>query len=203
MKYLVLFAVAALFGCVQCDKECFRGVFKECMREPVPTDRMTLCDEFKYQIDCVARVANKCNMPFKEDADQLKRSVTTLCSLDGMKAWFDTEKACFKKSVNDKQCTGPLDEATSNLKTSEDFIRANKKVCKLFEPYSNCVEEKVEKNCGTAAQHLFDWIYKPFRSMSNSLCEELILPADEKDSRPDNFGLLNIYFTVVGVFFAS
>ncbi|KAF8771698.1 hypothetical protein HNY73_019078 [Argiope bruennichi] len=111
MKYLVLFAVAALFGCVQCDKECFRGVFKECMREPVPMDRMTLCDEVKYQVDCVARVANKCNMPFKADADKLKTGVMRVCTLDAIKQWFLKENLASGKSVNDSPSYwSPLDE---------------------------------------------------------------------------------------------
>ncbi|GBM91707.1 hypothetical protein AVEN_236628-1, partial [Araneus ventricosus] len=70
----------------------------------------------------------------------------------------------------------------------------------LFEPYSNCVEDKVEKNCGSLNQVLFNWLYNPLRNLSNSLCEQLILPADEKDSRPDNFGVLNVYGNVKAVF---
>ncbi|GBN84249.1 hypothetical protein AVEN_110066-1 [Araneus ventricosus] len=203
MKFLILFAVAAVFGSVHCDVECFRGVFKECQRDNVPLERLTLCDEIQYQVTCFSRVAYKCNMPFKVDADELKIAVMRVCRGDGIQKWFDEEKACYKKAVNDSVCTEPINEALRDFKTPEDFIRANKKVCNLFEPYSNCVEDKVEKNCGRISQVLFNWLYNPMRKLSNSLCEQLILPADEKDGRPDNFGMLNVYASVAAIFISA
>ncbi|GBM95595.1 hypothetical protein AVEN_122412-1 [Araneus ventricosus] len=199
MKFLIFFSVAAVFGSVHCDVECFRGVFKECVREPVPQEKMTLCDEIQYQIECVYRKALKCKMPFWRDALELFNGVRVACTI---KEWFDKDKACYIKAINDSVCVEPINEAMRDIKTNEDLIRANKKVCNLFEPYSNCVQEDVEKNCHSTVLsiNLFNNIYKPLRGLSNSLCEQLIVPADEKDSRPDNFGVLNVYASVAAIF---
>ncbi|XP_055953167.1 uncharacterized protein LOC129988905 [Argiope bruennichi] len=203
MKFLILFATAVVFGTVQCDTECFRKVFKDCVREPVPMDKMTLCDELSYQIQCFTRNAYKCDMSFKTSAFELEIAVTRICRTDAVKKWFDEEKECYKKSVNASECVGPINQAMSDLKTPEDFILSNKKVCNLFKPYSTCARETVEENCGRINKVLFDWLFVPLQRLSNSLCEELILPADEKDTRPDNFGNLNVFATVAAIFFAN
>ncbi|KAF8771695.1 hypothetical protein HNY73_019075 [Argiope bruennichi] len=79
----------------------------------------------------------------------LRTSIAVLrISNRAVKKWFDEEKECYKKSVNATQCVGPINEAMSDLKTPEDFILANKKVCNLFKPYSTCARETVEENCG-------------------------------------------------------
>ncbi|GBM82057.1 hypothetical protein AVEN_224075-1 [Araneus ventricosus] len=114
---------------------------------------------------------------------------------------FDGEKACYKRAINDNACVEPIIEVMSDLETTEDIIRANKKICNLFEPYSNCVKENVEKNCNRTllSMILFKDLFNPLRNLSNSLCEQLILPEDE-DSRHDNFGMLNVYEAVVAIF---
>ncbi|XP_055953960.1 uncharacterized protein LOC129989440 isoform X2 [Argiope bruennichi] len=200
MKFLILFATAVLFGTVQCDTECFRKVIKDCVRDAVPMEKMTLCDELFNEIQCFTRNAYKCDMPFKTSSDELEIAVTRICRTDAVKKWFDKEKECYKKSVNASECVGPINQAMSDPKTPEDFILANKKVCNLFKPYSTCVSETVEENCGRMNKHLFDWLFVPIQRLSNSLCEELILPADEKDTRPDNFGKLNVFGTVAAIF---
>ncbi|CAL1296777.1 unnamed protein product [Larinioides sclopetarius] len=199
MKFLILFAVAAFVGSVHCDQECFRAVFKECVREPVPQERMELCDEIKFQIDCVYRKAYKCKMPFWNDVLELYNGIEVACTL---KEWFDKDKACYMKAINDSVCVEPINEVMRDLKTPEDFIRANKKVCNLFGSYSTCVQEDVEKNChGTVlSNNFFSNVYGTHLKLSNSLCEQLILPADEKDSRPDNFGMINVYASVAAIF---
>ncbi|KAF8771691.1 hypothetical protein HNY73_019071 [Argiope bruennichi] len=170
MKFLILFATAVLFETVQCDKECFRKVFKDCVREPVRMDKMTL---------------------FKS------------CSKSNFASGFDEQKECYKKSLNASQCIEPINQVMTDLTTPEAFILANKKACNLFKPYSTCARETVEENCGTINKVLFDWLFVPLQRLSSSLCEELILPADEKDTRPDNFGNLNVFATVAAIFLAN
>ncbi|CAL1296769.1 unnamed protein product [Larinioides sclopetarius] len=203
MKFLILFAVGAFFGAVHCDQECFRAVFKECVREPVPKERMTLCDEIKFEIECLSRLANKCNMDFKVQAEELKISVESLCSGGAFQKLFDEERDCYKRAVNDSECVGPINEAMRSLLTTEEIIKANKRVCNLFEPYSVCVGKSVLKNCGFASRILFDTLYNPLNDLSNSICEQLILPADEKDSRPDNFGMLNVFASLAAIFLSA
>ncbi|KAF8771692.1 hypothetical protein HNY73_019072 [Argiope bruennichi] len=152
---------------------------------------------------CFTRNAYKCDMSFKTSAFELEIAVTRICRTDAVKKWFDEEKECYKKSVNASECVGPINQAMSDLKTPEDFILSNKKVCNLFKPYSTCARETVEENCGRINKVLFDWLFVPLQRLSNSLCEELILPADEKDTRPDNFGNLNVFATVAAIFFAN
>ncbi|XP_055951640.1 uncharacterized protein LOC129987719 [Argiope bruennichi] len=203
MKFLILFATAVLFETVQCDKECFRKVFKDCVREPVRMDKMTLCGELSYRIQCFTRKAYKCDMPFKTSSDELEIAITRICRTDAVKKWFDEQKECYKKSLNASQCIEPINQVMTDLTTPEAFILANKKACNLFKPYSTCARETVEENCGTINKVLFDWLFVPLQRLSSSLCEELILPADEKDTRPDNFGNLNVFATVAAIFLAN
>ncbi|GBM89528.1 hypothetical protein AVEN_188295-1 [Araneus ventricosus] len=203
MKFLILFAFGALLGSVHCDQECFRAVFKECVREPVAQERMTLCDEIKYQIECLSRLADKCNMDFRVEAEELKINVQRLCNGGAIQKLFDEEKACYKRAVNDSECVRPINEAMRSLLTTEEIIKANKKVCNLFKPYSACVGKSVLTNCGFTSRILFNTLYYPLYDLSNSLCEQLILPADEKDSRPDNFGILNVFASLAAIFLSS
>ncbi|CAL1296776.1 unnamed protein product, partial [Larinioides sclopetarius] len=79
-------------------------------------------------------------------------------------------------------CVKPIIEAMKDRKETEDFIRANKKICDLFEPYSDCVEENVEQDCNNLDRsvHLFNRLYKGFHDLSKFVCEQLILSADGK-----------------------
>ncbi|CAL1296780.1 unnamed protein product [Larinioides sclopetarius] len=199
MKFLLLFTIAAFVGSVHCDQECFRTVFKECVKEPVPQERMELCYEIKQQIICVSEKARECQMPFKSDAVGLYRGVELACTVPGH---FDKDKACYMRAINDSVCVEPINEVMRDLKTTEDFIRANKKICNLFGSYSNCVQKNVEKNCHgtTLSINLFKDIFKPHFGLSKSLCEELIIPADENDNRPDNYGMINVFASLVAIF---
>ncbi|XP_055951557.1 uncharacterized protein LOC129987621 [Argiope bruennichi] len=200
MRFLILFAVGALFGCVQCDKECFRAVFKECIKEPIPSERLTLCDETKNIVECISRFADKCKMDFRVDAEYFNTAVQRVCKGGSLRKLFDEEKACYKAAVSDSECDGPIKKALNNAKTTEEIVKANKKVCKLFKPFSVCVGKKVTKNCGIASRILFDSLYNPYQSLSNSLCEQLVLPANEKEDRPDNFGLISSYSSLTEMF---
>ncbi|CAL1296773.1 unnamed protein product [Larinioides sclopetarius] len=199
MKFLILFAVVASFGTIQCDVECFRDVFKECMGNFIPLQQYRLCDETKRQIECVSRMADKCDMQFKGNAEELKTAIQTVCNGGEVQKRFDEEKACYKTAVNDKKCVEPIHEANSGIESMGDFIRANKKICHLFEPYSNCVEENVEKNCRSASRVVFKSLYNPLRGLSNSLCKQLILLEDE-DDKPYSLGWLSVYAFVARMF---
>ncbi|GBM95611.1 hypothetical protein AVEN_122421-1 [Araneus ventricosus] len=200
MNSLVLFAVAALFGSVHCDEDCFGAAIKECTMNPVPSEGMRLCDEVKDQTECLSEMLERCDVHIWIKALDLEEGIQGICD-DDIKNYFDEDKACYMKVINDSVCVEPINEAMGDIKTTEDLIRANKKVCNLFEPYSSCVQEDVEKNCNRTVLSidLFNDIHKPLRGLSNSLCEQLIVPADE-DSRPDNFGKLNVHAFVAAIF---
>ncbi|GBM82056.1 hypothetical protein AVEN_224074-1 [Araneus ventricosus] len=190
-----------LFVSVHCDQKCIGAAVKECMMEPVPSERMRLCKGVKDEAECLSRMLRKCDTHIWIKALDLRGGFRVICD-DIIKVWFDKERACYQKAILDSVCVEPIIEATGDLKTPEDFIRANKKVCNLFEPYSNCVQENVERNCNNTvvSLDLFNNLYNPLREFSNFLCEELILPADEKDSRPDSFGMINVYEAGVAIF---
>ncbi|GBM82061.1 hypothetical protein AVEN_224079-1 [Araneus ventricosus] len=84
MKSLVLFAVAFLFGSVHCDQECFGAAVKECMMDPVPSERMRLCDEAKYQIECLSRMLSKCSFQIWITSVELKSGINLIC-IDSIK----------------------------------------------------------------------------------------------------------------------
>ncbi|GBM95606.1 hypothetical protein AVEN_122419-1 [Araneus ventricosus] len=199
MKSLILFVVAVIFRSVHCDVECFRDVFRECMSKHIPLQEFRLCDETKRQIECVYRMADKCDMQFRGDAEDHKIAIQRVCNGGAVQKLFDEEKACYKRAVKDKMCYGPIGEAMRGIESMADFIRANKKVCHLFQPYSNCVEENVEKDCGSASRVLFKSLYDPLRGMSNSLCHQLVLLEDE-DDKPYSLGWLNVYAFVAKMF---
>ncbi|GBM82065.1 hypothetical protein AVEN_224082-1 [Araneus ventricosus] len=202
MKSSVLFVIAALFVSVHCDQKCYRAVIKECVRKAVPSDRMTFCEDMIYQLECIWQSdLFECNYNLWSKALNLKSHIKMICDLED-KEWFDIDKACYKRVLSDSVCVEPIIEAVSDLNTTEDIIRANKKVCNLFEPYSNCVYANVGNNCnGTEESDLwFDVLYDPLRKLSNSVCKKLVLPANEKDSRTDNLGMINVYEAVVAIF---
>ncbi|CAL1296774.1 unnamed protein product [Larinioides sclopetarius] len=159
---------------------------------------MTLCNEIKYQINCVYRMAHKCEMNFTGIVKDLYNTVDWTCRFKEM---YDKESACYMKAINDNVCVEPIVEAMRDLKTTEDVIRSNKEVCNLFYSYSNCMQGIIDKICPSQmSKFFFHNIYGSVRLLSNALCKQLILPANEKDSRPDNFGMLNVYSNVVAIF---
>ncbi|XP_055952744.1 uncharacterized protein LOC129988524 [Argiope bruennichi] len=201
MKFLILFAIAAVFGSVYCqDEECFRGVFRECVKQTPPGKQMALCDEVKFQIECVARCADKCKMKFSEEAEAVREAVQRVCQEGDTKRLFDEEKACYKSAISDTKCVGPIREAMKDRQNAEVIIKGNKKVCKLFEAYSKCVEENASNNCGKTSDILFDSLYDPLYNLADVICQQLILPADETDARPDSFGVLNPYMVIESFF---
>ncbi|GBM89527.1 hypothetical protein AVEN_188294-1 [Araneus ventricosus] len=201
MKFLILFAVAALFGSVHCDdQECFRDVFKECVKQTPPGKQMELCDEVKFQIDCVARFSVKCDMDFKEQAEAVKEAAQRVCGGGDTQKLFDAEKACYKKAIDDTKCVGPIRKAMEDKKNAEEIIKANKKVCGLFESFSKCAKQNAQKDCGSTSDILFDSLYDPLYNLADSICKELILPANEKEDRPDSYGVLNPYMVIYSFF---
>ncbi|CAL1296770.1 unnamed protein product [Larinioides sclopetarius] len=201
MKFLILFAVVVFFGSVDCgDQECFRDVFKECVKQSPPGKEIQLCDEVKFQIDCVARISAKCDMDFKETAEAVKEAAQRVCGGGDTQKLFDEEKDCYWKAISDSKCAGPIREAMKDLETAEKIIKSNKKVCTLFGSFSQCAKQNAKKDCGSTSDILFDSLYDPLYSLADQICKELILPADEKDARPDSFGVLNPYMVIAAFF---
>ncbi|XP_055953285.1 uncharacterized protein LOC129989005 isoform X2 [Argiope bruennichi] len=194
MRIDILLVVAALLGSVYSDTECFRSIFTKCSRQvlnPGNLDtRPSLCDDLRNQMVCIADRALLCDMRFFREALRVGAIYDEICAEgDFNNILFEREKECYKKAIDHKDCTDPI-----------EVIRGNQEACGVLNFYKSCVIERVEEQCGAPTLDFFSYLFDAHIKLARGVCHEVILPADEDDNSPDNLGRLNPFQIVTPLF---
>ncbi|GBN54948.1 hypothetical protein AVEN_242038-1 [Araneus ventricosus] len=195
MSLLFWFAVGVLIGSSSCDTECFKSVFNDCKLNAVDN-----CDRLRVAYECASQKATECSMGFSEQARNVSQTLEEVCTeASPIRSKFLKQKECYTEALDFEQCFYLIYNLTGYIETPEDFIKMNKEGCRNLNVYSTCVVKNVEKNCGDVST--FNYLFDPLMRLGQGLCQEVILPADEKGVTSDNLGLLSIFSVIVLSFY--
>ncbi|KAF8770467.1 hypothetical protein HNY73_017993 [Argiope bruennichi] len=195
MNFFALFAFGALIGSVYCDNECFRSVF-DCKGS---SENSTMCSAGRKQFGCILNKAIECKMGFTEDAKKVMKLMENTCTEGkAMTRLFNQNQKCFNLSINDKKCKSIIENII--LDNSMNFIQTNKLLCRKLDTYTECIIESVVDNCGRGVKSFFSHIFDRLVTLSRSICDEIILPADDTDEDDDNVGNFSPFSILVNFF---
>ncbi|XP_055940005.1 uncharacterized protein LOC129969454 isoform X2 [Argiope bruennichi] len=160
-----------------------------------------LCNDLKPRYDCFADRAVECKMGLAKDANQVKQIIAETCT-EGtiLNKLVKKEKKCFQDAFMDQKCSDPIVAVLNGASNFKEIVLKNKEACKLLEFYSECIVERVVHYCGPNSKDLFSYLFDRLFKLGRSMCNDVILPADENDESFGNLGQLDAFNFIIPFF---